>query len=124
MTNALRVKNRDLLEELIENETIKKTTQEWLEIFEGCGMPYAAINDIQGTLNHDHGMCPQIRSKFVEVDGLNAWQSLRETWLQRWSIQSAGRSNWSTLRSNTRSLSRKFARLPQRWVSTDVKKCR
>ncbi|KAK7717911.1 hypothetical protein SLS57_006289 [Botryosphaeria dothidea] len=54
VTNALRVKNRDLLEELIENETIKKTTQEWLEIFEGCGMPYAAINDIQGTLNHDH----------------------------------------------------------------------
>ncbi|EOD47453.1 putative caib baif family enzyme protein [Neofusicoccum parvum UCRNP2] len=35
VTNALRVKNRELLEELIENETRKKTTQEWLEALEG-----------------------------------------------------------------------------------------
>jgi succinate--hydroxymethylglutarate CoA-transferase len=32
------VKNRDVLEELIEAETKKKTTQEWLEVFEGAGM--------------------------------------------------------------------------------------
>jgi len=37
-TNALRVKNRDTLEDLIEAETRKKTTKEWLEILEGCGM--------------------------------------------------------------------------------------
>lgn len=54
-TNALRVKNRDLLEELIENETRQKSTKEWLDVLEGCGMPYAAINDIQATLNHEHG---------------------------------------------------------------------
>ncbi|KAL1641852.1 hypothetical protein SLS61_009959 [Didymella pomorum] len=54
VTNAVRVKHRDTLEELIENETRQKTTQEWLEILEGCGMPYAAINDVQGTLNHEH----------------------------------------------------------------------
>ncbi|KAF2644657.1 CoA-transferase family III [Massarina eburnea CBS 473.64] len=53
-TNALRVKHRDTLEELIENETRKKSTQEWLDILEGCGMPYAAINDVQTTLNHEH----------------------------------------------------------------------
>ena len=56
VTNAVRVKNRDVLENLIETETIKKSTQEWLEILDGCGMPYAAINDIQRTLNHEHGM--------------------------------------------------------------------
>ena len=56
MTNAVRVKNRDVLENLIETETMKKSTQEWLEILDGCGMPYAAINDIQRTLNHEHGM--------------------------------------------------------------------
>lgn len=54
VTNTVRVKHRDTLEELIENETRQKTTQEWLEILEGCGMPYAAINDVQGTLNHEH----------------------------------------------------------------------
>lgn len=46
-TNALRVKNRNELEELIENETRKKTTAEWLEVLEGCGMreSYYYIND-------------------------------------------------------------------------------
>ncbi|KAF3002018.1 Kinesin-like protein kif20a [Curvularia kusanoi] len=53
-TNAVRVKHRDTLEDLIENETRQKSTQEWLEILEGCGMPYAAINDVQGTLQHEH----------------------------------------------------------------------
>ena len=55
-TNALRVQHRDILEELIESETRKKSTKEWLDILDGCGMPYAAINDIQTTLNHEHGM--------------------------------------------------------------------
>ncbi|KAF1352519.1 formyl-coenzyme A transferase [Delphinella strobiligena] len=54
ITNALRVKNRDLLEEMIEGVTVTKTTQEWLEVLEGSGMPYAAINDIQQTLRHEH----------------------------------------------------------------------
>ncbi|PSN66933.1 CAIB/BAIF family protein [Corynespora cassiicola Philippines] len=64
-TNALRVKHRDTLEELIEAETRKKTTQEWLEILEGCGMPYAAINDVQDTLNHEHVLA---RDMVKEVD--------------------------------------------------------
>jgi len=42
-TNALRVKHRDTLEDLIENETRKKTTQEWLDILEGCGMRKCCI---------------------------------------------------------------------------------
>ncbi|KAK8201164.1 caib/baif family protein-like protein [Phyllosticta paracitricarpa] len=64
-TNAIRVKNRDILEEMIERETQKKTTQEWLEIFEGSGIPYAAINDIQGTLNHSHVLA---RDMVAEVE--------------------------------------------------------
>jgi succinate--hydroxymethylglutarate CoA-transferase len=58
VTNALRVKNRDTLDRIIEDELKTKTTKEWLEIFEGSGMPYAAVNDIQGTINHEHGMLP------------------------------------------------------------------
>ncbi|KAH7138918.1 CoA-transferase family III domain-containing protein [Dendryphion nanum] len=53
-TNALRVQHRDILEDLIEGETKKKSTKEWLDILDGCGMPYSAINDIQTTLNHEH----------------------------------------------------------------------
>ena len=53
-TNNVRVKNRAELEQMIEAITKRKTTQQWLDIFEGSGMPYAAINDIQATLNHAH----------------------------------------------------------------------
>ena len=55
VTNSQRVKNRSILEGLIESETRTKTTQAWLDVLHGSGMPYAAINDIQGTLNHEHG---------------------------------------------------------------------
>jgi succinate---hydroxymethylglutarate CoA-transferase len=54
-SNNVRVKNRDELEKIIEDITKTKTTKEWLEIFEGSGVPYAAINDIQTTLHLDHG---------------------------------------------------------------------
>jgi succinate--hydroxymethylglutarate CoA-transferase len=80
-TNALRVQNRDTLEELIENETRQKSTQEWLDVLEGCGLrmyhytcrcnniltwsAYAAINDVQGTLNHEHVLA---RDMVKEVD--------------------------------------------------------
>lgn len=55
ITNRDRVKHRHDIDGMIEDITKTKTTQEWLEIFEGSGMPYAAVNDIQGTLNHSHG---------------------------------------------------------------------
>lgn len=54
ITNDIRVVNRTILVPLIAAETRKKTTQEWLKILDGCGMPYAAINDIQSTLSHEH----------------------------------------------------------------------
>lgn len=56
VTNSDRVKHRTDIDGLIEETVKQKTTQEWLEILEGSGMPYAAVNDIQGTLNHSHGM--------------------------------------------------------------------
>lgn len=55
VTNSVRVKNREILEEFIEAETQEYSTAELLDILEGSGMPYAAVNDIQGTLNHRHG---------------------------------------------------------------------
>jgi succinate---hydroxymethylglutarate CoA-transferase len=55
LTNSARVQHRTELDGLIEEETRQKTTKEWLDILQGSGMPYAAINDVQGTLNHSHG---------------------------------------------------------------------
>ena len=56
VTNADRVKHRDELETLVEDITMTKTTDEWLEVLEGCGMPYAKINDVKQTLEHEHGL--------------------------------------------------------------------
>ncbi len=64
ITNNARVANRVELERLIEGITKTKHTKEWLDLFEGCGMPYAAINDVMDTLNHQHvlarGMVTQV----------------------------------------------------------------
>ncbi|KAG0636640.1 CoA-transferase family III domain-containing protein [Tuber brumale] len=53
-TNEERVKNRKILIPMITEITRSKTTQEWLEIFDTSGIPYAAVNDIQATLSHSH----------------------------------------------------------------------
>ena len=65
ITNNKRVQNRDELESMIETETRKKTTQEWLDILEGSGMPYAAINDVKNTLELDHS---KHRNMVTEVE--------------------------------------------------------
>lgn len=57
--------NRDELEAEIEKVSTTKTTQEWLDVFEGRGLPYAAVNDVQGTLNHEH---TKARNMVIEVD--------------------------------------------------------
>ncbi|ETS86229.1 hypothetical protein PFICI_00057 [Pestalotiopsis fici W106-1] len=63
--NAQRVANRVELEGQIEAITAQRTTQEWLDVFEGSGMPYAAVNDVQGTLQHEHTIA---RNMVVEME--------------------------------------------------------
>ncbi|KAB5532714.1 CoA-transferase family III domain-containing protein [Coniochaeta sp. 2T2.1] len=63
--NAQRVAHRDELEAEIEAITKTRTTQEWLETFEGKGMPYAAVNDVLATLTHEH---TKARNMVVEVE--------------------------------------------------------
>ena len=67
ITNAQRVANRDLLEELITTITKTKTTQEWLDVLDGSGMPYAAVNDIEGTMKHEHGMSTPLFSHITLI---------------------------------------------------------
>ncbi|RYO79578.1 hypothetical protein DL766_008495 [Monosporascus sp. MC13-8B] len=63
--NSARVANRKELEAAIEEISARKTTQEWLDVFEGRGMPCAAVNDVQGALNHEH---TRARDMVVEMD--------------------------------------------------------
>lgn len=70
-TNPERVKHRNELEGLIEDVTRKKTTQEWLDVLEGSGMPYAPINDVQTTLQTEHSM---FRSNYILLYEANVQQ--------------------------------------------------
>lgn len=91
VTNNVRVKHRVELDSMIEEITKQKTTQEWLEIFEGSGMPYAAVNDIQGTLNHSHGEFP-LNAGWASKR-LTMQQSRHEGWSRRSSILIAAQSS-------------------------------
>lgn len=64
-TNAQRVAHRDELEAAIEALTAARPTRDWLAVFEGKGMPYAAINDVQATLGHAH---TRARDMVVEIE--------------------------------------------------------
>jgi succinate--hydroxymethylglutarate CoA-transferase len=63
--NSSRVLNREVLEAMIEEVTQSKPTSEWLSIFEGTGLPYAKVNDLKDTLEHEHVVA---RNMIVEVD--------------------------------------------------------
>lgn len=45
-TNALRVENRDSLLRILRNTFLKRTTEEWLLVLEGCSFPYGPINKL------------------------------------------------------------------------------
>lgn len=45
-TNPLRCENKEELGEILGAELKRKTTKEWIEIFEKAGLPYAPINNI------------------------------------------------------------------------------
>lgn len=63
--NAARVANRVELEAAIEAISVTRTTGEWLDVFEGRGMPYAAVNDVHDTLHHEH---TRARNMVVELE--------------------------------------------------------
>lgn len=46
-TNAERVKNREELLGIFEKEFVKKTNQEWAQIFEGSSFPFAPVNNMK-----------------------------------------------------------------------------
>ncbi|KAL4881209.1 CoA-transferase family III domain-containing protein [Aspergillus karnatakaensis] len=54
LTNSDRVANRTDLETLIETETRKATTKTWQKTFEGSGLPFAVVNDVRDTMEHEH----------------------------------------------------------------------
>ncbi|XP_046768208.1 succinate--hydroxymethylglutarate CoA-transferase isoform X8 [Gallus gallus] len=52
-TNKLRVQNRKELIDILSTRFSEKTTVEWLQLFEGSGVPYGPINNMQQVLHNE-----------------------------------------------------------------------
>ncbi|KAJ4238322.1 hypothetical protein NW757_013138 [Fusarium falciforme] len=51
-TNPKRVENRELLKPIFDAEFKKRSTAEWMTKFEGTGLPFAPINNMERTFSH------------------------------------------------------------------------
>lgn len=62
--NSSRVKNREELKKILEDILASRSTDEWLSVLEGSGMPYGPINTIDRVFSH-----PQTAARHM-VQGL------------------------------------------------------
>lgn len=51
-TNPQRVNNREALSKIFNDTFAKKTTSEWIDVFEGTGLPFAPINNMERAFAH------------------------------------------------------------------------
>lgn len=51
-TNPRRVENREILTPIFNEVFATKTTDEWMEAFEGTGLSFAPINNMEATFSH------------------------------------------------------------------------
>ena len=61
-TNKLRVQNRNKLSSILAPELLKKTSKEWISLFEGAGVPCGPINSIDEVFDN-----PQIKYRGLKL---------------------------------------------------------
>jgi succinate--hydroxymethylglutarate CoA-transferase len=54
--NDERVRNREVLREILEGVMVTRTTGEWETVFEGSGMPYGPINNLEQVFGHPQAL--------------------------------------------------------------------
>jgi len=64
-TNMLRARNRKLLAEILESETVKRTTKSWVKILEKESIAHSPINNIKQICEDP---CIKHRNMLVEID--------------------------------------------------------
>jgi succinate---hydroxymethylglutarate CoA-transferase len=68
-TNDGRVENRAEIDAILQRKFCQKTKDEWLELFEGCGLPYGPINDVVEAVEHPQA---DARDMIMGVEGFEA----------------------------------------------------
>lgn len=68
-SNDDRVANREEINAILEKRFKEKTKDEWMQAFEGSGLPYGAINDVVEAVEHPQA---QARNMIMEVEDFEA----------------------------------------------------
>ncbi|XP_062481412.1 succinate--hydroxymethylglutarate CoA-transferase isoform X2 [Pezoporus occidentalis] len=106
-TNALRVKNRKELTDILSARFSEKATIEWLQLFEGSGVPYGPINNMQQVFLDPQackkdGGCQAQRDRQEEADRSETPESIWKCAAQ-WTCDGNESSNsWEDSCSRTR----------------------
>lgn len=58
--NTIRLANREVLEQLIEAELSKKTTAEWIAVFDKTGVPAGPVHTIEEALTHPQALAREM----------------------------------------------------------------
>jgi crotonobetainyl-CoA:carnitine CoA-transferase CaiB-like acyl-CoA transferase len=58
--NTIRLANREVLEQLIEAELSKKTTSEWIAVFDKTGVPAGPVHTIEEALTHPQALAREM----------------------------------------------------------------
>ena len=58
--NTIRLANREVLEKLIEAELCKKTTAEWIAVFDKTGVPAGPVHTIEEALTHPQALAREM----------------------------------------------------------------
>lgn len=75
-TNDGRVENRDEINSILQRKFAEKTQREWLDAFEGSGLPYGSINDVVDALEH-----PQAKARDMVID-INQFEAAKDGMLK------------------------------------------
>ena len=70
-TNAKRIRNRDVLEPLLEEVFRERTTDEWIATLQGAGIPASPVRNFQDVVEHPQSA---IREMFPTIDHRTAGQ--------------------------------------------------
>lgn len=68
-TNDKRVESRTTIDKVIGDRFAEKTLTQWLEVFEGSGLPYGPINDVVEALEHSQA---DARNMVIPIEGVKA----------------------------------------------------
>lgn len=69
--NNVRVQNRKELKRILDELFVRKSTGEWEKIFEGSGMPYGPINNLENVFSHPQAVARGMMQTVTQAEAIS-----------------------------------------------------